>query len=407
MFPLTKRGFFCAYMSSEIYQPGGQWNVDSSKQLLAFDVSLYSPTTSREAIIKDSVGLITEKVSAEKDFDTKTQVMLQLTPPEHEYIVDDSSGIPQLTCPEYFGTGKTLRDGLTSWRRGLDIRAMTEVQSRFFSPDTEIGTKFIWCSPRSEEWEEEKVKKYNGKYGYMYVGEVVEQVIEDKRVRKLVVHDFKTDLKTASYHHFLMNNADEIHYTPSVENPDEPFLDRVMASVAKINSDKSASYTDQTVWRGLSSSKKSVEQDHTLFGLDPETIIAFQNRELHKHIEQTAATEIADWILEEQAKGTPTYLIQSQIRNQFMRVTKRALTEAKYGKYLSVGVDKYRGSLIDLRGFKSVGGDFCGSWGGETRAASINFGPNINRSKNKCEGCKKEKEAKELGGCGYCKDCSD
>lgn len=404
-------------MSSEIYQPGGQWNVDSSKQLLAFDVSLYSPTTSREAIIKDSVGLITEKVSAEKDFDTKTQVMLQLTPPEHEYIVDDSSGIPQLTCPEYFGTGKTLRDGLTSWRRGLDIRAMTEVQSQFFSPDTEIGTKFIWCSPKAEDWEEERVKKYNGKYGYMYVGEVVEQVIEDKRARKLIVHDFKTDLKTASYHHFLMNNADEIHYTPSVENPDEPFLDRVMASVSRINSNRATSYTDESVWRGVSLSKQFVEKDNTIFGLDPETIIAFQNRELHKHIEQTAATEIADWILEEQARGTPTYLIQSQVRNQFMRVTKKALAEAKYGRYLTIDTSgQFMSPPIALSNFKSAGGDFCGGWGG---GSEIGMGGGLglpsflmttrssesvpSYSKGDCIKCKRDEV--EVGPCKICKKC--
>src|SRR5687768_7480370 len=113
--------------------------IPSMTDLLVFDVAKYQPLFelalsklgSREeakkvlnrAIVNDGYGLITEKISGEKDasgnyiFDDLIRAKLQLTPPEHTYFqaTHSETGEKYLTAPEYLFVEKDVLSGFSSW----------------------------------------------------------------------------------------------------------------------------------------------------------------------------------------------------------------------------------------------------------------------------------------------------
>ncbi len=168
-----------------------QHTYTSSADLLVFDVSLYysryqeaarklghdeAHRITRLSLINDGVGLITEKISSEKEdnkfvFDTESRVRLQLTPPRHTYIqaLHSEIGEMYMTAPEYLFLEKDVLETFSTWRRGLDRKAMSMVKDQFLVDDDIENVSIVksddqddpggvetvfWGSLKAEEWEE-------------------------------------------------------------------------------------------------------------------------------------------------------------------------------------------------------------------------------------------------------------
>lgn len=343
---------------------GGVWSKESQSELLVFNVSLYKTlldeaTVSlqdrnaamrlvRQAVINDGYGLLTEKVSAEKEsgqyiFDLPTRVGLQLTPPTHRYIqtFHSQTGEQMMVCPEHLEIEKDVLETITPWRRGLDKRVMGIVREQFFQ--AEVGDKLIWGSPPAEEQEDPLVKRFNGLYGYYYFGEVV----EEEGLKMLKVQDFKNNSDAASYELLLNGIAEEV-YKDNGERSQK--IDDVMTTVAK----SSKEWSRDTIWRAISQAKRLGMGNSSIFDLSVDTVITAQNDQLHK-LAKEGATEVGDWIVSEMEKGTDMGVIQSQVRGRFVTVAKRL--------FIAPGVTtpSYLSRTI-LSDYSGSEGDFCGDW---------------------------------------------
>jgi hypothetical protein len=401
------------------FQPGGVWN-QSSQEHLAFDVSLYDKNTSFEAIRNDALGLITEKVSAESEVaDDVTKVRMQLTPPGHRYVQVNGLLEDLMVSPENLDSKKDVLEGITAWRNGVDLAAMTEVKKQFFG--AKPGEMLFWYSGMAEDWEDPLVKCYNGAYGYLYAGrvELVElkkdifipglgTVEQTENRKELFVQDFKMDLDRNASNLFLENAATSLHHTGS--ELDEQPLYESMTTVAKVDAEEAEEWDNEKIWLSLAEAKRQAESSPDIFGLPVEVILGLQDPELHDKLREGAASEVANWLMVEKEKGTDDFRIQSQVRQRFVDATKNQLSNLRkydFAKdYVSGSGATWGGDDVSkyISGYSNSSvssGDSCGGWGGSesTQGSYGGLGVGLRYSKRngfnlevrfqpiKCSGC--------------------
>lgn len=335
----------------------------------------------RYAIINDSVGVVTEKLSGEKGergdylFDVEDRIRMQLTPSRHFYFheKDSVSGEDLMVAPEHRWRDfkKDVLGTISGWRRGMDKVSMAGVRTLFLDSENvlEEGEYLFWFSPRAEEWESETVVKYNGAYGFLYEGKVI--TIDGARV--LEVHDFKNDLSAESYAIFAGSLEGEVFQNPGYLN--RPMVDKVKSTVVRAK----GNYGVENIWRRLGKIQENVTGKNEIFGLPPETIIALQDIRLHEKIREEVAVPVADWLLGELASGISVNQIQSKVRQKFIKLTRELLLKIKQEELSDRRLDT---SLLDvtipfsdskytnpmdqaiLVRYTGSSGDGCGSWGG-------------------------------------------
>lgn len=332
----------------------------------------------------DGVGVVTENLSGAKNesgqyiFDTESKIRMQLTPSKHFYLQEeDADGQQIMVAPEHTrGNFKIdFLETISPWRRGLDRVGMAGVR-RVFLDQAEDGLKegemIIWGSPRAEAWEGEKIMRYNGAYGFLYVGRVVD--INGKRA--LEVHDFKNNLDAGAYLS-LLDQLGELQTSP--QYLDHPLVDKVKSSFAISRK----AWTDEEIWRSLGS---------RIFGLPLQAVLALQDRQLHERIRIEVAAPVAGWIADAIYRGIPDSVIQEQVKQKFIEKTRDLITQLKaeriQDRYLpefearpllqnSAPFD-YRNTntinwidLAILEPYEGSSGDGCGSWGGSTKVSSV------------------------------------
>lgn len=366
-------------------------------ELQAFDVSLYQQLFNqvvqrgllREearqvvalAATNDGVGLVTEKVSGEKDkygyiFDVESRVRMQLTPPRHYYLQEEDKETGQLmmVAPEHKWRDfkKDALELIDDWRRGLDKVGMIGVRAAFLDQTDQSlaeGETLVWGSPKAEEWEGPLVMKYNGAYGFLYVG----RVTNIDGVKALEVLDFKNDLDAQAYE-LLYEKMGEVHTDPAYLK--HPLVDKVKASYVRSKRE----WTGEEVWQKLAEVQKEVVGSAEIFNLPVTDIIALQDPQLHQRIRQNIATPIGEWIAEEIYQGIDIKVIQEQIRQKFIGETTRLIMEINVegsgGRYLKgyTAADYLNKTLpfntptnqpdsAVLARYSGSSGDGCGSWG--------------------------------------------
>lgn len=355
-----------------------------------------------QAITNDGTSLVQENISTLKDKsgsfivnDLRLRASMQQTPTRHVYYQtkDQNTGHDIITSPEYRFLGESITTALTDWRRGNDKAAMRLVQSLHLTlppNQAEDGKKkvdytLLWASPTAENWEDPLIQKYNGEYGYLYVG----RLTEEAGVRKMVVHSFKADLKTASYMQLLADTKGVFHHLPEEINPDKvykdsmaelrddvdspkrPLLDHLMRTVAVVD----GQISDRDIISRLYKSKKEVEDSDRMFGIKEETMQFIQNSNLRNSIENEVSTQVADWLIDQITKGVADDVIQGQIRDKYI-----SYTRALVGKMKQLEIDSHihllehrvvttsvvneqRVMEEDLRKMQELRGAFCGDWG--------------------------------------------
>lgn len=373
----------------------------SSCELHVFDVSLYenlfNQTTqvglSREearsvvasAAAYDSLGAITENISGEKNdfggyiFDVENRIRMQLTPPRHLYLQEEDEITHELmmVAPEHkWGSfKKDVLSLVSDWRRGMDKVGMAGVRARFLDKSEDAlreGETIIWGSPKAEQWEGDTVMKYNGQYGFLYVGKVV----DIDGARALEVHDFKNDLDADAYDSFFRSLEGEVRTNPLYV--DRPLVDKVKASYVRTGQHLTAG----EVWKKLGEAQSQATGKGEIFDLPIDAIISLQDPELHKRISSEIAAPIGAWIAVEVYKGTPNDEIQCQVRQKFIDATLVLISRIKAEKAIRMRPTGER-SLMDvnalptpdsqryanppdpviLQRYSGSGGAGCGSWG--------------------------------------------
>lgn len=403
------------------------------------------------AVVKDGTSLIQENISALKDEkgrhvvdDVVLRASMQQTPTEHTHlqIKHEKTGGDVLTSPEYQALGKGITDAMTAWRRGNDLAAVNQMQDLALNlpvnSEGKVDHTIIWASPKAEEWENEWVRKYNGEYGYVYVGHVTEEA----KVRKIIFYSFKTDALTQTYERFYQNTGGKLYEAPFEVSPEatddvakRPLLDKLMRTTMVLD----GAMSDRQVIAGLYQAKKEVENSDTMFGIKEETMLFIQNPELRKRIELEASTPVAEWLVGEIVKGASNEEIQSQVRDKYIKAVKdlvaaikkesKAEIKINYKKYEVSGVSERivpenRVYLEDLRRMTDLKGAFCGDWGSSSTASlfenplqnlvgsytgisgirSGGIGGGVS-SGGSCIVCKIN--APVEGGCGYCTSCAE
>lgn len=373
----------------------------SGDALHVFDVSLYknlfnqatqaglSPEQARSVVTfaatYDSLGAITENISGEKDdfgnyvFDVEDRIRMQLTPHKHYYLQeeDEMTQEPMMVAPEHkWGNfKKDVLSLISNWRRSMDKVGMAGVRAKFLDKSQDSlkeGETIVWGSPKAEEWEEVAVRKYNGQYGFLYVGKVVN--INGTKV--LEVHDFKNDLDASAYDIFFHSIEGEVCIHPLYS--ERPLVDKVKASYVRTNQH----LTRETVWRKLGGIQKQIRGKDEIFDLPVDAIIALQDSELQKRIQCEVAAPIGTWIAAEIYRGTSTDEVQNQVRQKFIDMTLVLVNKIKAEKSSRMRLVREQ-SLIDistlpvidsqryidrvdpavLQRYSGSGGIGCGSWG--------------------------------------------
>lgn len=390
---------FTAVMTSDLEVQADNlcvFNVSLYKDLFdqAVDIGGLNNEEARDmvrwAVLNDSVGVVTEKISGEKDksgryfFDTETRIRLQMTPPEHFYLkdCDPQTGEEIMRTPEHSWGGykKDISQIISSWRRGLDRESIKDLRSILLhlplsneeiARELELGEVIMWASCRGEEWEGPQVMKFNGQYGYFYVA-AYEELDGEKRLR---VHDFKTDLNPGEYQKVIEDMGGELHQNPHYAG--RPLLEKVMTSKVRVTEE----WSDEKMWRKLAAAKDSNIGE--IFGLPVETIIALQDRELHERVRVEVAAPIADWISEVIYQDGSLNEVQRTVRRRFIESTQELLEKIKKERELIQGnLDRtaygvphkpfyvlsdriYRDSLDPtiLVRYTGSSGDSCGVWG--------------------------------------------
>jgi hypothetical protein len=370
----------------------------------------------QEAVKNDGYGLIVENIIAQKNeldgkylFDDLTRASVQLTPIKHEYDLEeiikaDGSKGYKIVPPEYRRQGKDVREVMTSWRRGLDIRSMNQVEKAVL--DNEVR-EITWASPKAEGWEGELINKYNGEYGYLYKGQ-----IEGKfGFRKLVVLDYRLGFQTAAFDHFIKKSSDKIYKEQNSE--DLPVLDQVMSSVSA----KDEKQTEEQTWKGLVKGDLETGGDGRVWGLELGDVLKLQNRQLHEHLKEEAAERVAEWLVEMIEKGEEVEKVQALVKERYILETQRTIIAYKLQSRPSTIIheDKIYKDSLDPRilvNFTGFGGLACGDWGASSFQTFSGFGLSkpgeiggfALRSENKkCQSCYQTKSDVE---CGYCKSCA-
>lgn len=337
------------------------------------------------AIVNDGVGLVTENISGLKKegkylLDDEYRIRMQLTPPVHYYKEEIVDGQKLMVAPEdsWRGFHKDIVEGISDWRRGLDKAAMRRVKSVFLNEEDDQplqeGEVLFWCSPQAEKWEGEGIVKYNGHYGFLYMGKVAS--VDGAKV--LEVHDFKTDLDASTYREFLAEAGEKVNEDPTRQ--DHPLVDRVKTMVARTKQ----SWDDERVWSKLSEVKLKTTGDEEIFGLPVEAILALQDPQLHQRVKEEVAKPIANWMVGEIYSGTPAEVIQGQVKERYIQATLSLVAKIKQqrssrldrvlntkyhvvnpGHIQAAEGRRYQGSLDPevLARYSGSNGDGCGTWG--------------------------------------------
>lgn len=324
----------------------------------------------------DSLGVVTENISGEKDdfdnyvFDIENRIRMQLTPFKHLYLEEENEMThePMMVAPEHkWGSfKKDVLSLISSWRRGMDKVGMAGVRARFLDKSEDAlkeGETIIWGSPKAEQWEGESVMRYNGRYGFLYVG----RVININGIRVLEVHDFKNDLDASAYDSFFQSIEGEVCTNPLYL--DHPLVDKVKASYVRTND----RWTIEAIWRKLGEIQSQLRGQAEIFDLPADVINSLQDPELHKRIHSEVAAPIGIWIADEIYKGTSNEEIQRQVRQKFIDMTLKTLQMRSVRERVLVDVSAMPGAdsqrytdrvdPVVLQRYSGSSGIGCGSWG--------------------------------------------
>lgn len=398
-----------------------------------------------EAAKKDGIALIQENISAlsvggKPLFDLESRARMQLTPTVNTYLLhqeeffNEETGQTEIqkkmVSPEHAYIGRSVTEALTHWRRGNDAAAMAQNERLFTDFDQKFDpTKphtLVWASPIAKESEGALIHKYNGEYGYFYIGEITHEA----GVRKMVVYSYKNDLSLKSYQQFMKGLKGQEFYSGIGEQttPQTAEVDRVMRTSLMIE----GGLTPKEVYQRLFKVKKDVEGIDTMFGIDEKTLLAVQDPELRQRLENEASANVASWLIGHLERQTDTAIIQDQVKDQYIAATKKTIERYKAEKALketiqnqvSPGVitSEDKVDLKALSAMKANTGAFCGTWGkeaGKFEGAAqritnslqnmVSFsgvGWGVERrsgsgDKSKCDDCGGE----EFGDCGFCIRC--
>lgn len=409
-----------------------------------------------EAAKKDGTALIQENISALSVngtplFDLESRARMQLTPTVNTYLhyqeerFNEETGQKEITqkmvSPEHAYIGRSVTEALTGWRRGNDAVVMAQNEELFVNFEKKFDpTKthtLIWGSPIAEKAEGQLINKYNGEYGYLYVGKITHEA----GVRKMLVHSYKTDMKTDSYQAMMRElGGQEFFAGFGKENsPETEQIDRVMRTSLMMEGE----LTPEQVYDKMFKTKQNVKSlssvipaeagihlnSPTIFGIDQQTLMAVQDPELRQALEERASSEVAVWLAGEIVKGTDAKTVQGLIKDKYISVVKKVIRQVQTERMLanSATVDRLGNPIVDetrvdmtaLKEMKTNTGAFCGTWessgGGASLSGSLkNFttfsgggwGGNGSESGSSekvfCSDCKKKQVA---GSCGLCSVC--
>ena len=336
-----------------------------------------------EAIKKDGVALMQENISALSQggktlFDLESRARMQLTPTQNTYllhqeeIVDEKTGqrisSRKMVSPEHAYIGRSVTEALTGWRRGNDARIMAQNEKIFTNDKYFSATKtktLVWGSPIAKSSEGELVHKYNGEYGYLYVG----QITEKAGSRKMILHSYKNDMSSEAYQRFMAELPGQEFFAGLSDQTtiETMAVDRVMST--SILSDDT--YTPEQIYQRMFKVKKEVDGVDTMFGIDQKTLLAIQDPQLRQRLEDEASTEVAIWLVGQLTAGVDTKLLQQQIKGKYISATQKTINKYKTEQMLKNTTDltttgeivsEDRFDINALKAMKKTTGAFCGSW---------------------------------------------
>lgn len=401
-----------------------------------------------EAIKKDGVALMQENISALSQggktlFDLESRARMQLTPTQNTYLLHQEETVdPQseqtvikrkMVSPEHAYIGRSVIEALTGWRRENDLASMTQNEYLFANFDkffnaTKTHT-LVWGSPIAKESEGEMIHKYNGEYGYLYVGEITEVA----GIRKMVMHSYKNDMSTEAYQKFMRELQGQEFFAGLGKHSTAQTVDvdRVMRTSVM----KEGTLTHNEIYQRMFKVKAEVDGSSTMFGIDQKTFLAVQDPTLRQRLEDEASTIVAHWVVNLLEKGISTDWIQDHIKDKYIQETQNTIENIKLERMLKKSdqhridsadiVEENQVDLKALAAMKANTGAFCGTWGkgsGSGRVEGVtqritdslrNFtqfsggGWGVDRmsrsrtEKTKCDDC----GGSDFGECGYCIRC--
>lgn len=432
-----------------------------SGQLFVCDVSLYrtlfnqllqssngnidlARRFTRLAVLNDGTSLVQENISGLKDErgahyvdDGLIRARMQQTPTRHVYYGtrERGTGREVITNEEYLPLGASVTTAITGWRRGADRAIMELVEEKALSlgPNSEgvIDYTFRWSSPRAENWEDRWIRKYNGEYGYEYLG----RLTQENGVRRLEVYSYKVDATTAVHQGFARDFGGETFQAPfevSAGNNSDDVIERPSLDVhLRSLSIKEGRVSHTDVIRGFYKAKKEIEGSDRMFGILEDTMHFVQSPAIRRRIEIEVAGPVADWLVGELLKGATDAQIQERIRDRYINEVKALVGKLKkerevrtdFGLWLDKTEDNFvpqetdmtMAYMADLRRRAETSGGFCGEWKLNTKtlpevlsdlqnytgASGVRFGAGgFSKTCVKC-GIR----APEEGGCGWCSSC--
>lgn len=433
-----------------------------SGQLFVCDVSLYrilfnqllqssnrnfdlARKYTRLAVINDGIASVQENISALKDEkgmhfvgDNLIRARMQQTPTKHIYYQtnDPRTGRDVITNEEYLPLGASVTTAITGWRRGADRAIMELVEEKALSigPNSkgEVDYTFRWSSPRAEDWESRWIRKYNGEYGYEYLGHLT----EENGIRKLEVYSYKVDATTAAHQRFAEGLGGETFRAPfeaSADNGADDVVQRPGLDVhLRTLTIKEGSVSHSEVIQSFYKAKHEAEGSDRMFGILEDTMHFVQSPAIRRRIEIEVAGPVADWLVGEMLAGASDAQIQERIRDRYIcqvKVLVRKLKEEQRkpqsdfeswldkteSGLLPQGADITMAYMADLRRRAETSGAFCGEWKLNMKSLSevlsdlqnytgisgVRFGAGgFSKTCVKC-GIR----APEEGGCGWCSSC--
>jgi hypothetical protein len=366
------------------------------------------------------------------------RAQMQQTPTRHVYYqtTDSRTGRDIITNEEYLPLGASVTTAITGWRRGADrsIMELVEEKALTVGPNSkgEIDYTFRWSSPRAEEWEDQWVRKYNGEYGYEYVG----RLTEVRGVRRLEVYSYKVDATTATHQQFARDLGGDTFtaaFPSSGEGADDTVKRPALETHLRTLTIAEGPLTHSEVISRFYKAKKQVEGSDRMFGILEDTMHFIQTPALRRRIEIEVAGPVADWVVGRIIAGSSDDEIQNRIRDRYINEVKALVGKLKMEQQQSQsdfagwaqryeegldgnGFDMAAAYMLDLKRRQEGGGAFCGEWKINTKSfkealadlsnytgltGAARFGAGgFSKTCVKC-GIR----APEEGGCGWCSSC--
>lgn len=356
------------------------------------DLSLAQKYT-RMAVANDGTSLVQENISTLKDDkgsyfvdDDLIRARMQQTPTRHVYYgtQDTRTGRGVITNEEYLPLGASVTTAITGWRRGADRAIMSLVEEKALSlgPNSKgvVDYTFRWSSPRAEDWEDRWIRKYNGEYGYEYLGHLT----EENGVRKLEVYSYKVDSTVPTHKKFAQGLGGDVYYAPFETSPGgaDDVVNRTDLDIhLRTLSVREGQVSHGEVIRGFYGAKKHMENSERMFGILEDTMHFVQSPALRRRIEIEVAGPVADWLVGELTGGVDDEWIQERIRDRYINEVKVLVGKLKAERDkpksgFASWVDKAEGDLFipgrqedmtqaymaDLKRRSETSGAFCGEW---------------------------------------------